>query len=111
MCLSWLFELCKTTRGPALTAARGERVASPLSTRRGVQKSQALTKGSNEWATFLLHLRLTPFIKRPVGGGSATSVASMSQREMWDKNSEGRVGAQPSHDHKAKVETHTHTHK
>lgn len=36
---------------------------------RGVQKSQARTKGPNEWATFLPLLRLVLLIVRPDGGG------------------------------------------
>lgn len=35
----------------------------------GVQKSQARTKGPNEWATFLPLLRLVLLIVRPDGGG------------------------------------------
>lgn len=53
-------------------------VASPLSGYRagsgGVQKSQARTKGPNEWATFLPLLRLVLLIVRPDGGGGSVHV-------------------------------------
>lgn len=96
-----LTELWKKTRGPGLTAARWEGCVTSFSLT-GLQKSQALTKRSNEWTAFLLHLRSTPIIKGPDCGGSARSEACVfkSLCEMWDKNSAGSVGAQPSHDHK-----------
>lgn len=94
VCLSRLFELWKKTRGSrflclfvCLTAGQRESVFFLLlllllrhlfQLDRGSRKVKLWQRGgANEWDTFLLHLRLTPVIRRPGGGGSARAGGSM----------------------------------